>query len=236
MLLSHIVDTLSGRPYSRRTSTIGRGGMGVRKSALSALLITASLVGIGYGARNYVAAQDGAVDPVEDDGSSEDGAASGEISARRRAELSPAEQLAEAQRIDERGTQLSRRVTAMLDEARRENDVIRVTCLDDKLTQINAHRRTLSSRVESLQQAAQVADEGRRNHEFTVISVLSQNLTELERAANECIGQDLFETGNTRVTTTIDPQTPDDDPSVLAQPSEPDVPFIPPPPSEPEGP
>lgn len=235
MLLSRIVDTLSGRPYSRRTSTIGRGGMGVRKSALSALLITASLGGIGYGARNYVAAQDGA-DPVEDGSSSADGTPTGEISARRRAELSPAEQIAEAQRIDERGTQLSRRVTAMLDEARRENDVIRVTCLDDKLTQINAHRRTLTSRVESLQQAAQVADEGRRNHEFTVISVLSQNLTELERAANECIGQDLFETGNTRVTTTIDPQTPDDDPSVLAQPSEPDVPFIPPPPSEPEGP
>jgi hypothetical protein len=207
--------------------------MGVGKSAVAAILITASLGGIGYGARNYVAAQDGADEPGAEEGQQP---STGEISARRRAELTPEEQISEAQRIEERGTQLSRRVTSMLDEARRENDVIRVTCLDDKLTQVNAHRRTLASRVESLREATQVADEGRRNHEFTVISVLSQNLTELERGANECIGQDLFETGNTRVTTTIDPQTPDDDPSVLAQPSGPDVPFIPPPPSEPEGP
>lgn len=203
-----------------------RSGRGVHsaKQAMIALLLTGALGGIGY-----VAAQDG-------DDAEEQPAEEGEITARRRAELTPAEQLAEAARVDERGAQLSRRVASMLDEARRENDVIRVTCLDDKLTQINAHRRTLAARVESLQDASNVGDEGRRNHEFTVITVLAQNLTELERAANECIGQDLFETGTTRITTTIDPTTPDDDPSVIVQAEEPAVPFIPPPPSEPEGP
>lgn len=153
----------------------------------------------------------------------------GEVSARRRADLSAAEQLAEAQRIQERGNSLSRRVAGMLDEARRENDVIRVTCLDDKLTQINAHLRTLIARLESLQEASQLGDEGRRNHEFTVITVLGQNLTELDRAANECVGQDLFETGTTRVTTTIDPNVPNEDPSVVPTPADPEVPFIPPP-------
>lgn len=152
-----------------------------------------------------------------------------EVSARRRADLTPAEQLAEAQRIQERGAALSRRVAGMLDEARRENDVTRVTCLDDKLTQINAHLRTLASRLESLQEASQLGDEGRRNHEFTVITVLGQNMTELDRAANECIGQDLFETGTTRVTTTIDPSVPDEDPGVVPVAPVPDVPFIPPP-------
>ncbi|MDQ3030803.1 MAG: hypothetical protein M3Y87_00135 [Myxococcota bacterium] len=193
------------------------------RSAIAALLLTGALGGIGY-----VAAQEAET--------AEELPAEGEITARRRADLTPAEQLAESQRIDERGALLSRRVAAMLDEARRENDVIRVTCLDDKLTQINAHRRTLAARVESLQDASNVGDEGRRNHEFTVITVLAQNLTELERAANECIGQDIFETGTTRVTTTIDPNTPDDDPSVIVEAEYPEVPFIPPPPSEPEGP
>jgi len=149
---------------------------------------------------------------AQDDGG-EDG--DGEVTARRRADLTPAEQVAEAQRISERGNTLSRRVQGMLDEARRAGDVIRVTCLDDKLTQINAHRRTLGARVESLQESVQLGDEGRRNHEFTVITVLSQNLDELDRAASECIGQDLFETGTTRVTTTIDPTVPDEDPSLI---------------------
>lgn len=185
------------------------------KSTLLALLVTGALGGIGY-----VAAQPG-------DGA--DTQETGEITARRRADLTPAEQIAEAQRTQTRGEQLSRRVASMLDEARRENDVIKVTCLDDKLTQINAHRRTLSDRVESLQEASQVGDEGRRNHEFTVITVLGQNLTELERAANECVGQDLYETGTTRVTTTIDPSTPDEDPTLIPEVPGADVPFIPPP-------
>lgn len=190
--------------------------MRLGRSALVALMLTGALGGIGF-----VAAQD-----AGDEGATEE---AGEITARRRADLSPAEQIAEAQRIQERATALSRRVTSMLDEARRESDVIRVTCLDDKLTQINAHRRTLGDRVESLQTATQVGDEGRRNHEFTVISVLDTNLTELERAASECIGQDIYETGTTRVTTTIDPATPDEDPGQIAEVPGVDVPFIPPP-------
>ena len=92
-----------------------------------------------------------------------------------------------------------------------------------------AHLRSTTSRVESLQEASQLGDEGRRNHEFTVITVLGQNLTELDRAANECIGQDLYETGTTRVTTTIDPNVPDEDPGVIPTPPQVDVPFIPPP-------
>ena len=190
--------------------------MRLGRSALVALMVTGALGGIGF-----VAAQDAAGEQGTD--------AAGEVTARRRADLSPAEQIAEAQRIQERSVALSRRVTSMLDEARREGDVIRVTCLDDKLTQINAHRRTLADRVESLQTATQVGDEGRRNHEFTVITVLDTNLSELERAASECIGQDLYETGNTRVTTTIDPSTPDEDPGNVPEVPGVDVPFIPPP-------
>jgi hypothetical protein len=185
---------------------------------MTVMILTAALGGLGL-----AVAQDGR----DDEPSGSD--AEGEVSVRRRADLTPAEQLAEAQRISERGTALSRRVAGMLDEARREGDVIRVTCLDDKLTQINAHLRTLSARIESLQESIQVSDDGRRNHEFTVISVIAQNLTELDRAASECIGQDIYDTGATRITTTIDPNTPDEDPTVIPLPPEVDVPFIPPP-------
>jgi len=154
---------------------------------------------------------------------------SGQVSTgvQRRSDLTPAEQVAEGQRLLSNGQSLSMRVQGMLDQSRREGDVLRVTCLDDKLTQVNAHVRTLGDRVEALQEAVRLADEGRRNHEYTVIVVIGQTLVVLDRAASECIGQDMYETGTTRVVTTIDPNTPDINPTDLVIVSHEQVPFIP---------
>lgn len=156
------------------------------------------------------------------------GGEEGELPVRRRAQLTPQEQVAEAQATEDRGTQISRRVLNMLDEARRERDIIRVTCLNDKLTQINAHLRTLQSRRENLQEAVNTGDEGRRNHEFTVITVLGQHFRTLEQEANSCLGQDIFETGTTRVVVDVDPTTPDET-LIIQEPPDPQIPFIPPP-------
>jgi hypothetical protein len=163
------------------------------------------------------------------DDTGDDGSETASTGVTRRADLTPEEQLAEAERIQTNAQSLSQRVMSMLDEARREGDVVRVTCLDDKLTQINAHSRTLGDRIESLQEATTTSDGDRRNHEFTVISVLGQNFSQLERDANECIGQSMFETGTTRVVTEIDPNAPTDDPSLVPQiDTSGYIPYIPP--------
>ena len=114
---------------------------------------------------------------------------------------SPAEQMTAADGIVTRGSGLSQRVTQMLDDARRDADVIRVTCLNDKLTQINANLRTAQSRFASLQRTV---DAEQRKHELTVLSVLGQKLQVLDQEANQCVGQDLYETGPTKITTEID--------------------------------
>ncbi|MEY4581710.1 MAG: hypothetical protein RL701_6413 [Pseudomonadota bacterium] len=114
---------------------------------------------------------------------------------------SPQEQVASAETMVSRGGVLSQRVTQMLDDARREADVIRVTCLNDKLTQINANLRTAQSRLASLQKTV---DLDQRNHEMTVLTVLGQKLQVLDQEANQCVGQDLYETGATKVVTDID--------------------------------
>lgn len=155
--------------------------------------------------------------------------AEGELDVQRRANLTPEQQLQEAQQVQQRGTDLSRRVSVMLDEARQERDIIRVTCVNDKLTQVNANLRTVELRLTNLQDAIAAQDASRRNHEFTVIAVLGQKFVVLDREAAQCIGQDIFETGSTRVITEIDPNNPDDDPTVLPAPVVPVVPFIPPP-------
>jgi hypothetical protein len=154
--------------------------------------------------------------------------AEGELDVQRTANLTPEQQLEEARRVQQRGTDLSRRVSVTLDEARQERDIIRVTCVNDKLTQVNANLRTVELRLTNLQDAVEAQDASRRNHEFTVIAVLGQKFVVLDREAAQCIGQDIFETGSTRVVTEIDPNNPDDDPTVLPEPGVILIPIIPP--------
>jgi len=116
-------------------------------------------------------------------------------------QVSQQEQLTNAQTIVERGSSLSQRVTQLLDDARREADVIRVTCLNDKLTQINANLRTAQSRLNSLQKTVDV---DQRNHEYIVMTVLGQKLQSLDQKASQCVGQWLYDTGPTKVGTEID--------------------------------
>jgi hypothetical protein len=130
------------------------------------------------------------------------GTATGGVTAKApAAPLSAAEQRGSAEQIVQRAVLLTQRLSQLLDEARREADIIRVTCLNDKLTQANANLRTAQSRLGSLQKAT---DQELRNHEFTVLSVLGQKFQVLEQQANQCVGQDMYETGPTKVVTEID--------------------------------
>jgi hypothetical protein len=120
-------------------------------------------------------------------------------------------QTAESQAIVARGERLSARVSNMLETARKDADIIRIACLNEKLTQINANLRNAQKRVEGLSAAV---DTDQRNHEFTVLTVIGQKLQTLDQESNQCIGQDIFETGATRVETDIDTAiVPNEDPT-----------------------
>ena len=186
------------------------------------LIVAAFAATAGLG---FAAAQD---DVEENLGGGEE--VEGSLEVERGVQLSGAEQIAEAEKVLVRGTRVSRRVATMLDESRRESDIIRVTCLDDKLTQTNANLRSAEDRTESLREAVQANNTDLRNHEFTVITVLGQKFSTLEQEANQCLGQDVYLTGPTKIVTVIDPDSPTEDPTEI--PSVPpgvDVPYIPPP-------
>ncbi|MBW2460956.1 MAG: hypothetical protein JRH11_04870 [Deltaproteobacteria bacterium] len=194
--------------------------------------IFATMAVLAVTSGGFALAQEGAVGEAVQAPASE-----GDVAVRREANMTGAEQLAEAENVVQHGTQLSRREQAMLDEARRERDISRVTCLNDKLTQTNANLRTVNTRVENLSEAVQAQDTSRRNHEFTVIMVLGQKFSTLEQEANQCIGNDLYETGSTAVVTTVDPNVPDETDSMRLSPAGtatqgPD-PSLPPPPMSP---
>ncbi|MEM6960717.1 MAG: hypothetical protein AAF355_02965 [Myxococcota bacterium] len=176
-----------------------------------------------------IASSSNIVHAQADGESSEDGQdEGGSFEVRQSVDIRAQEQLERGESLIRRGEQISRRVSLMLNESRREQDIIRVTCLNDKLAQINANRQAIRARQESLRTAI---DQGgdQRNHHFTILSVLAQKLDVLEQEANQCIGTDLYDTGATQVTTSVDPSTPAERPGTVAGPPSVAIPFIPPP-------
>jgi len=151
--------------------------------------------------------------------------AQAENTAKNSANMSAEAQLTEGQAIVARGERLSTRVSGMLEGARKEADIIRITCLNEKLTQINANLRNAQKRLEAMTSAV---NSDLRNHEYTVLTVLGQKLQTLDQESNQCIGQDIYETGATLVQTDIDPAiVPNEDPTKTLE-IPPAVPPIPP--------
>ncbi len=143
--------------------------------------------------------------------------------------LSPSEQLAAADDAVANATATCDAQAQALQTAQKESDIIRATCVDDKLAQCNANLQTLKRRRQALSDAIAANDAGSRNHEFAVIGVLSQKFSMLQQAASQCVGQDLFDTGETRVRQEVDLFAPDADPTVVAPVPQWPIPYIPPP-------
>lgn len=132
-----------------------------------------------------------------------------------RAAVTPEEQLAQADAITRRAGQLAERLSKMLDEARREKDIMRANCINRKLTEVNANTRNIDQRSRALKDAAAGGDEARRSHEYTVLTVLSQKLETLDQEATQCLGQSVYEPGASQVITTISQGAPTLNPSFI---------------------
>lgn len=141
--------------------------------------------------------------------------AQGEIGVQSRAAVTPEEQLRAANDIARRANQLAERLSKMLDEARREKDIMRANCVNRKLTEVNANTRNVEQRMRALRDAAAAGDDARRGHEFTVLTVLNQKLDQLDQEAAQCLGQSVYEPGASQVITTISQGSPTLDPTVI---------------------
>jgi hypothetical protein len=104
------------------------------------------------------------------------------------------------------------RVRHLLDEARRQKDVVKTTCLSDKLAQIEVASRSGKERSDALKSAIARGDTDLRNHEFAVLNVLRQRSEQLDAEANQCIGEELGFPGETKVTFAVDPNIAPVDP------------------------
>ena len=128
----------------------------------------------------------------------------------RKVQLTPQEMAKEATKILGGMDTAQRNVGRMLEEAKEENDVVKVLCLDDNLSQMGVARRAAGERSQSLSDAVGLNDQEGATHAYTLLVVLNERVTQLSAEANQCIGTEAAFVGDSRVSVDIDPNLPED--------------------------
>ncbi|MEO7328378.1 MAG: hypothetical protein ABI193_07360 [Minicystis sp.] len=128
----------------------------------------------------------------------------------RQVSLSPQEEVVQADGFIGRMEGARTAVQRQLETARAQRDVVKTLCLSDKLNQIDVAIRSARERKQSLDAAATRKDADLATHEFTILSVLRQRTDQLTAEANQCIGQEAAFIGESAVSSTIDPNIPQD--------------------------
>lgn len=174
--------------------------------AFGVLALAAGPAGAQSGAQTTTQAQAGGSAAAGAGSSS--ASADGQVGFQRKTSLTPQEQLGESSKHLARMEAAGVGVRKMLEEARRQRDVVKTLCLNDKLSQVDVAIRSARERRVHLQSAVSRNDAELSNHEFTILTVLRQRSEQLVAEANQCIGEESAFVGDTRTTVQIDPQIP----------------------------
>ncbi len=122
-------------------------------------------------------------------------------------------------------------VVKLLAEAREEKDVIKLNCINEKLTSIKGLIRIADQAEMSLQEAVGRAEKDSSTHEYHKIVISHQKVKILRSEAEQCIGELAFAVGKTSVEVEVDKeQVPGDDPTEVELP---DTPIVRPPAASP---
>ena len=138
-------------------------------------------------------------------------APSGVLAQPAAAELSPDERLQHAKAFLDSIERSAQSIQRELQSARKERDVVRVLCLNDKLNQVDVALRSAQDRVGALGAAVDRRDTDRARHEFTVIELLNDRVRTLVNESSQCIGEETGFIGEAEVSVAIDPNLPDGD-------------------------
>lgn len=127
------------------------------------------------------------------------------LASAKRANLSPQEVLAQSRDFQSRMQNDLRAVSKLQDEAQKRKDVIKLNCVNDKLTQIRGHIAVADRSITSLEQYVQQNDVGGRQHEFIRMTILYQKVEGLKREAYTCVGEDIPVLGVDQLLVEVDP-------------------------------
>ena len=86
-----------------------------------------------------------------------------------------------------------RDVLGKLEEARRAKDVVKLNCVNEKLTQIKGLLRISEQADVALQESVARKDNTSSEHEYTKVLIAHQKVSGLRSEAEKCIGQLAFQ-------------------------------------------
>ncbi|HRI67479.1 MAG TPA: hypothetical protein PK156_24715 [Polyangium sp.] len=101
-------------------------------------------------------------------------------------------------------------VRRMLEEARKQRDVIKTLCLDDKLNQIDVALRNARDHKGFYDDAVKKNDLDLATREMTVLNVLRQRSEQIVSEANTCVSKEAETVGPAALIADIDPNIADE--------------------------
>lgn len=111
-------------------------------------------------------------------------------------------------------------VLQKLEEARNTKDVVKLNCVNEKLTQIKGLLRISEQSDVQLQEAVARKETATAEHEFTKVTIARSKVEQLRAEAEQCIGQLAFRTDeNLSVEVDIPDYLPPGDPTQMPPPT-----------------
>ncbi len=132
------------------------------------------------------------------------------------AKLSVADSLARSQQMQMQMSTTEVRVGSLQKRAETKKDMVMVNCVSDKLVQVRGYVAIGTVAGQGVQTAAQRGDDAGRVHHFERQTIVYQKVLVLGTEAEGCIGEDVSYIGATRVDVEIDPNIPQEDPTIPA--------------------
>jgi hypothetical protein len=116
------------------------------------------------------------------------------------------EQVASAQ-------QVYRRVESMLEQAKKEKDSIKITCLQDKLTQLEVNLQGVEERRMLFEESLSNGDAIGSEQQFTILRIYVARVQSLMAEAENCVGEGDVVIGESDTILTIDQDVTGEDPT-----------------------
>ncbi|MBL8949509.1 MAG: hypothetical protein JNK82_01940 [Myxococcaceae bacterium] len=110
-------------------------------------------------------------------------------------------------------------VLAKLEEARNSRDVVKLNCVNEKLTQVKGLLRISELADVAMQEAIAKKEDSSALHEYTKTSIATSKVTQLRAEAEQCLGQLAFRTDeNLAIDVEVPEDLPKGDPTVPTTP------------------
>ncbi|MBI5548829.1 MAG: hypothetical protein HY901_33520 [Deltaproteobacteria bacterium] len=104
-------------------------------------------------------------------------------------------------------------VLGKLEEARASKDVVKLNCVNEKLTNIKGLLRISEQADIALQEAIAKKEGESSEHEYTKVVIARQKVDQLKAEAEQCVGMLAFETGPLEVIVEVPSDLPQIDPT-----------------------